>query len=567
MGKLARVAVDANCVPLAAPGQLARVNDLTARICAEHAKTGGMDLARVRAGADNLVLAGGRGRGRGLLPSLGKGVLERVLADSLAGTIGDTLTGAGEWFDGIGVGPDEGKRVEDESKQGENVSLLREAVNTCCRVLEEVTETAEVALGIIIDLTGAVIGLSRRSPVAQVAQLGMDVAIEGLPEALDIVTDRNDSIGECLDECRRRCEEVGEHRPAPVSGFDCPPPTASTGPSVAPPECTTTPAAVSPPATVPAGATPCATGQQAAPADACDVPPPASSGSAQSVSPPPAKANAGILPTSSSSVTPPGAECAPGTTQPASTAPAAGGAQPGAVSPWTINITTNVNVETGAEDACPPTVEASTSSLPTCIASTNPDVMSAVGAVNASNSTSVVNGISAFLACLEELSGCLEGTPPAACGTCCDCCSDEARPGPCPEPEPEPCPEPEPEPEPCPEPEPEPEPCPEPEPEPEPCPEPEPEPCPEPAPEGPPLGEGTLAPPPELAEVPEPPAPAEKIAAQTQAATTELAEPTAPTVSSPPETGPESAQPAAPESHSPQDGPGDGPRIKKTGGW
>ena len=156
-----------------------------------------------------------------------------------------------------------------------------------------------------------------------------------------------------------------------------------------------------------------------------------------------------------------------------------------------------------------------------------------MGAVNAGGISVIAEGISALIQCVEDV---IE----VACEPCCTCCG-----GPEAQPEPEPCPEPEP----------------------EACPEPEPEPCPEP---GPPIGEGTIAPPPELAEVKEPPAPAEKMAASTQASGSVPAPASSPVADSAfvSEESPAEALPDPLPSDIPVPAaPGDGPAIKKTGGW
>lgn len=479
--KAAQVAADASAIPLANPAVVAQIHDLVGRITEEERKTEGMDLDLVRAGARNLTRGGG-------FDKLIKGVFERVFADGIAGAIGDALSSGAEWFESVGIGPDERARQEGESRQGDNVEELCRAVDECCQAIEVTTETSDTAAGSMLDLVSLVLFFCKSTPATAIISAVLPLAVDGLNGVLGTVRDRNESIDKCLAECEARCRAAEEHQPLPPPQFDCPPAPEGPPPASPYPVESQPPAAPAPPVAPPA------------PAAASPAPP------RGPVSP---VGDAGSVATVASSALPP-----------------VGGAltlsQPGPVG---INASVTANVSAHLN--------------------LNVDAAALAGAAQASAAqvTQVAQAVAATLADSASAAECtvVEAAHEAAhaCGPCCTCGSgDEA-----------PAPE-----------------------QPAPPAEPAPEPCPEPAPAaGPPTAEGTIPPPPELAQVEEPPAPPEKLAAAgTQPAAVPAPPADTPSPAEPPAGGGDGpGLPDAPETHdsAPAAEPDEAARIKKTSEW
>lgn len=508
--KLSHIAVEAAGVPFADPGLVAQINEATVRIAEAQKKTDGMDLALVRAGADNLRRAPGRGRGTG---NLLDGIFEKVIAD---GTSNLVWNGVGRWLDSVGIGPDEKTREEEQGKQGDNAEELCTSVGQCCDAIAEVSETSDLAAETMLDLVVVIVRFcSGAHPAPGVAATLMPLAKEGLDYVRGTVEERNECIERCLSECEARCRDAEQHQPKPVPEFcgpgapqerqepcDPPRPDEPKDPEAPGPKNPDNPQSLQ--------QAPCPTGQ----ANTEQVSAPAGNGAQADPKPGPGAAR----------------------TVPASAAPPSFTAMAGVPGALTItadvdaDINLNANTAFGAHTdlAAAGDLVQGIGSLTQGLQLPSPQTFAAslaqaLAAAGCETGQVPAEQLPAETppedGCEEETGKQAESTEKSCCGQDCACCAEDA---------------------------------PEPEPEPEPCPEPEPS-----ATEGPTLGEGTFSPPPELAEVPEPPAPAEKLAAGTQPAA--VGTQPAPVVDPPTsETTPAPAEPAE---------PGDDARIKKTSGW
>lgn len=393
-----------------------------------------------------------------------------------------------EWFDAQGIADRERKDTEREVCHFDKRDRVAERIEQCCCCVETIQDTAKRGIELLIGPPKAVLEILRKLNFPQLIPDALDMLIQALKHAKDMILDLHDCVRSIFDEIASNICEVADEQPEPVVEYKCQPAPCPapvekdpgsvqhTSPQGTAPAPTPTPTPAPTPAPAPAPApqqSPLTTLlEQVAPNIASTVA--AASSVAETVSQL-AQQVVSAAPSAIERLCEFTSEAQNSTTTTAPTTTVSTAGSPSV----TVNIQFDFNLDSGlnagvetvgcevASQIQPPAQQPDTSQL----------ALTALGRL----------GGAAVLGGIEFLGQLLDGVSHCTCNGAC-----QSVPTTAPAATPEPAPQPQPAPEPAP----------------QPAPQPQPQPAPTPHS---PVGEGVIPPPPELAEVPQPVPPQEKL--------------------------------------------------------